>query len=57
MLQVIGEAWELNPHLRLIQLILNCVQGNNQAYYMEDHVLEQRLTGLYLKLADHEVRH
>jgi hypothetical protein len=57
MLQVIGEAWERNPELRLVQLILNCVPANAQAYYMEDHVLEKRLTRLYLVLADHEVRH
>jgi hypothetical protein len=57
MLQVISEAWERNPELRLVQLILNCVPPTKQAYYMEDQVLEQRMTRLYLVLADHEVRH
>lgn len=46
--KLIGKIWRKNPNLRLGQLILNCFGKNEEVYYVEDDVIEDRLKSTYL---------
>ena len=55
-LKLISEIWHKNPELRLCQLIENCFSEevddyglrDVDLYYLEDDVLQDRLTNTYL---------
>lgn len=53
MLAKIEKLWKKSPHLRLGQLIGNCVHEEIQLYYMEDDVLLAKLEAMYAE-ADKE---
>lgn len=39
----INELWLKNPDLRLMQLLMNALNLNQDPYYVEDDILEKRL--------------
>lgn len=39
----INELWHDNPDLRLMQLLMNALNLNQDPYYVEDDILEKRL--------------
>jgi uncharacterized protein YihD (DUF1040 family) len=39
----IEELWIANPDLRLMQLLMNVLQLNQDPYYVEDDILEKKL--------------
>jgi hypothetical protein len=43
MITLLEEYWQQYPDLRLAQIIGNCC-NTNDPYYMEDQVVEQKLT-------------
>lgn len=42
-LQLVEIIWESNPDFRLTQLIMNCLDLNDDPYFIEDDVLEKAL--------------
>lgn len=46
-LHLLKRAWQLNPDLRLTQLIGNCFEAGD-LYYKEDDEVEKRLKKVYL---------
>lgn len=47
---LISEIWMYDPDARLCQIIGNADPGTHDKYYLEDDVLEQKLTTLVEKL-------
>jgi uncharacterized protein YihD (DUF1040 family) len=39
----IEELWVANPDLRLMQLLMNVLELNQDPYYVEDDILEKKL--------------
>jgi uncharacterized protein YihD (DUF1040 family) len=39
----IEELWIANPDLRLMQLLMNVLELNQDPYYVEDDILEKKL--------------
>lgn len=39
----IEELWIANPDLRLMQLLMNVLQLNQDPYFVEDDILEKKL--------------
>lgn len=39
----INELWHDNPDLRLMQLLMNALNLNQDPYYVEDDILEKKL--------------
>jgi uncharacterized protein YihD (DUF1040 family) len=49
MLTTIKTIWKTYPDLRLLQLLINCLEPGEEkaAYYLEDYKLEERLKKQY----------
>ena len=45
-LSLIREVWYIAPDLRLTQLIMNALKMNEDPYYIEDNILEEKLKEL-----------
>jgi len=48
MIRLIKVIWQMNPDLRLFQLLENVFPCREGHYYVEDDVLEKELKRLYL---------
>jgi len=46
-LERVREVWKTYPDLRLLQLLYNCLEIDNMAYYVEDDELLKRLNKTY----------
>lgn len=49
-LSLIREVWYIAPDLRLTQLIMNALKMNEDPYYIEDNILEEKLKELVKSL-------
>ncbi len=48
MLKVVKKVWKQNPDLRLLQLLLNCADRDDAAYYLEDDDLLKQIKKIYV---------
>jgi uncharacterized protein YihD (DUF1040 family) len=58
-IELLREAWQLAPDLRLTQLVVNAAEASGSCapiYYIEDDEMERRLRAFVLRLREHDKR-